>query len=123
YTPLHVAVELNNIALIEALLDTGASIEARVVSNLATLHIAIYRRDVIAVRVLLGRGADIETRALDVDAVKTPLFTAASNSDIECVKLLIEFGADIHATNEVMRTALHEAAEGDSTDLVQFLLN
>ncbi|KAJ4300673.1 hypothetical protein N0V90_002761 [Kalmusia sp. IMI 367209] len=123
YTPLHVAVARRNIPIIEALLDAGVSLETRLKNSLTPLHDAIWRKDPTMARFLLARGANIETRAVGTRSGETPLLTAASKADIDCVKVLVEFGADLNATLENGRTSLHEAVEEDNgLDVVRLLL-
>jgi len=52
----------------------------------------------------------------------TPLFYAIDIGDIKIVKLLIEYGANIHNINSNLKTALHIAVEGNHVDIVRLLL-
>jgi len=52
----------------------------------------------------------------------TPLFYAIDIGDIQVVKLLIEYGANIHNVNSNLKTALHIAVEGNYIDIVRLLL-
>ena len=52
----------------------------------------------------------------------TPLFYAIDIGDIQVVKLLIEYGANIHSVNSNLKTALHIAVEGNHVDIVRLLL-
>ena len=52
----------------------------------------------------------------------TPLFYAIDIGDIKIVKLLIEYGANIHNVNSNLKTALHIAVEGNHVDVVRLLL-
>jgi hypothetical protein len=52
----------------------------------------------------------------------TPLHGAACNSNIECVRLLIDAGADVNVQSCNQRTALHCSAEDGNVEIVALLL-
>ena len=53
----------------------------------------------------------------------TPLHKAASNGQIDICKLLIEKGADIHATDHSQRTALHLAAYHGHPEIIKLFID
>ncbi|ANB59930.1 ankyrin repeat domain-containing protein [Anoxybacteroides amylolyticum] len=51
----------------------------------------------------------------------TPLHYAIDSGDIELVRLLVQHGADVNATNEAGTTPLMKAAQFGQTEIVKFL--
>lgn len=72
-----------------------------------------------AVRLLLEKGANIETRR--PLSGETPLIIAARNKQLGVVILLVENGANLHATDKNGSTALTGASELGHEDIVLFL--
>ncbi|XXH02274.1 hypothetical protein Hte_008643 [Hypoxylon texense] len=75
-------------------------------------------------KLLLSHGANIEVK----DQIgRTPLLWAATNGNIDLVRILLENRADITATNNRGRTALHLVAESNHRDqheeMVRLLLS
>ncbi|KAL7800188.1 ankyrin repeat-containing domain protein [Trichoderma ceciliae] len=75
------------------------------------LHHATVRGETEVLKVLLEfrRGIDLEKRNTGGE---TPLLVASSNSNVECIRLLIRAGADVNAQNSVGVTELIRAAGG-----------
>lgn len=61
------------------------------------LHIAVIRNEYEIAKELIGLGIDINARG---DLGRTPLHEAASMSDLNMVKVLVEAGADVYALTE-----------------------
>jgi ankyrin repeat protein len=53
----------------------------------------------------------------------TPLHVAVIWGDINAIRILIDFGADINCQGEHGYTPLHEAVEQGRVDVIEFLLN
>ena len=135
--------------LVKALLDRGANPNVRVVSSALTggaggfrgtvgatpFLLATATNDIPLMRLLVASGADplIPTRAN-----VTPLMVAAGaiggnsrpeeertgfRDALETVKLTLELGNDVNATDSGGRTALHGAAYTGSDPVVQFLVD
>jgi ankyrin repeat protein len=91
------------------------------------LHFAAYFGHLEAARLLLERGAEVETRAPGFNGV-APLNSAAANdrkANEVCTALallLLEHGADPHATQGGGATALHSAAMTHNAELVELLV-
>ncbi|MDA0282867.1 MAG: ankyrin repeat domain-containing protein [Planctomycetota bacterium] len=81
---------------------------------------AIARDDLAETKRLLDRNARINERR--PQGGSTPLSSAALHGHLEIVKLLIQRGAKVDATNEDGNTPLHVAAFLCRTDVVQLLL-
>src|SRR5205807_2678877 len=52
----------------------------------------------------------------------TPLMYASQTNELECVKLLIERGANVNATNGIGRTPLFFAQQSNYFDVATFLI-
>jgi ankyrin repeat protein len=128
YTPLHVAVEKNNEAMVHLLLETigaggggsGADISAKCKGGLTALHMATGDGLEPIVQLLLAHGADCSARDC---ADETPLHHAAQRSTTTIAQLLINQEADLHAIDSTGSTPLHHAVWKGSRSCVELLLN
>lgn len=134
-TPLHAAVRgQKDDALIARLVAGGADESARDALGNTPLHTAAWWGNDSAVHTLLKLGAPVNARNARGD---TPLCVALQceaaypgcDDTLARVRALLEGGADVHAANELGRTALHEACEGylqayhQGSELVRILLD
>lgn len=134
-TPLHAAVRRQkDDALIARLVAGGADVSARDALGNTPLHTAAWWGKDSTVRTLLRLGAPVNARNARSD---TPLCVALQceaaypgcDDTLARVRALLEGGADVHAANELGRTALHEACEGylqachQGAELVRILLD
>ncbi|KAM0424325.1 hypothetical protein ACHAPT_010471 [Fusarium lateritium] len=99
YRPLHLAVHLSDSAsLIHALVERGEDLEGRNRDGQTALHIAAQSQgECNALHALLACGSDVS--AVDENG-ETPLSLAVVWGSVESVKLLFEYGADIHTVDE-----------------------
>lgn len=108
-TPLlhQLAGEVNSdwSAVAEMLLIGGASIDGVDGSGLTPLHVASQYNAVWLVKLLIRNGVNVEAAN---ERGQRPIHLAVAHHQV--VRLLIESGADWRSTDEVGRTALHEAA-------------
>jgi ankyrin repeat protein len=129
-THLIAAIDLQAINIVKALLDAGADIskEVAVMSGVSgqithsstPLHRAVNSGNIECVSCLLNHGADkfIETReAGDF----TPLMSAASDGHLAIAKLLVQNGANIHATMSTGHTARDCARRGGHQHVADYL--
>ncbi|KAH9888725.1 hypothetical protein F4778DRAFT_755098 [Xylariomycetidae sp. FL2044] len=115
----------------EALLAGGAAVEAQDREGRSPLLFLASEKQapkarwtLDTLRLLLDRGADVEVR----DHIeRTPLLWAATNGNVELAHVLLNHGANIAATNNRGRTALHLAAESNvkehREEMVKLLLS
>lgn len=78
-TPLHVAVELHDVALVRMLLSWGANVDVAMFNGCTPLHLAVGRRDADIANLLCQSGADKMLRNMEDE---TPLDLADGNDDI-----------------------------------------
>ena len=86
--------------------------------QVTALHLAARFSSAAVVKVILEAGSEdqVEKRTTTKD---TPLHLAASvNVNVDVIKLLVEFGADIDARNQWLETPLHGAAWENSSPAV-----
>jgi ankyrin repeat protein len=109
-TMLHIAADQGNLEFVRALLDRGANIDAK--SSLgftALMQVASGgdgedRKEILML--LLDRGADV---SLGPPIHGHALMRAASLGRVEYLKIMLNAGANPHATDREGKTALHVA--------------
>jgi ankyrin repeat protein len=131
---LHQAAAAGNHVVVGQLLMHGAQVDARrEESEWTALHDAAAGGHALAAQALLQHGAEVDAR--DEDG-QTPLFWAAGGEadalrgeqadpkgGVECVRMLLAFGADVNAVDSKLGWApLHAAAYHGKADVVQLLL-
>jgi ankyrin repeat protein len=85
-TPLHIAAETDNTAIIKILLDNGANIEARAYKpKMTPLQVAVIHGNLSAVRILVQKGADVNAK---YSYNQTTLGLAKKYKQIDIVKYL-----------------------------------
>ncbi|KAK3157987.1 hypothetical protein QOZ80_2AG0131300 [Eleusine coracana subsp. coracana] len=122
-TPLHSAAGIGDCEMIESLLAKGAYVDPLADECGTPLHLAVKERQTGAVKTLLDHNADCnKTYRIFGVYDMTPLFQAVNVSSVECVKLLVEAGADV--TTDCMSTVVLDSAMGNdgSTECLNFLL-
>ncbi|TVY14174.1 Ankyrin repeat domain-containing protein [Lachnellula arida] len=136
-TALQAAI-MNSPALVDMLLDRGANVTMPGPEYGNALHAAVYRDSEQYVRVLLERGAgsNVNTKLVQRRTVLFPysLQEAAHRGNVRIVELLLDYGADINAVDEVpwgntaLCTALKTVEYGrvkdkGHQDVIKLLLN
>ncbi|KAJ4019665.1 hypothetical protein NW766_003422 [Fusarium irregulare] len=97
-TALGLAVSLRNEDILRRFVDEGADLEARDGDLNTPLHIAAFDEDDFhMVKALLQAGSNV---AVVNEEGLTPLAIAIVHGNVDSVKLLIEFGADIRSVDE-----------------------
>lgn len=133
YTPLHVAVEADNLAIATALLDAGAEASPRGDNGYTPLHLAALRTRADMVRLLVAGGAELDAKD---QAGFTALVTATRWGEGEAhvremVESLVVGGADVNArtpgggwgpAGDDGLTALQQAAESGYVSVMELLV-
>lgn len=138
--PLLCAILGEHMDLVDAMLEAGASIDCRCIyypgqdgmqpdlsatkeqfygRHWTALHIAAATSKPSVCRALLSRRADVD--ALTSNR-KTPLIWAVWAGNVECVELLLDFGADTSVVDDEDFTALGEAIRWNSIGVARRLI-
>lgn len=121
---LYYNVQKYNLHLIQLLLDHGADASYKREDGETPLSAALsVRKDYECsemCRILLEKGARCDTRIVRTGA--TPLLIALGEQSLNVIKLLLDRGADITATDTCDNTALHYAATNFRVDVLEFAL-
>jgi tetratricopeptide (TPR) repeat protein len=116
-TPLDVAANRDNAALVELLIGHGADVRGGPDPQTA-LHNAAFYGCPAAARVLLRHGADPKARG---ERGHTPLHLAARKGHTDIAKLLLEHRSDINARDTEGKTPLTYALDASQTAMADFL--
>ncbi|GFG23073.1 ankyrin repeat, PH and SEC7 domain containing protein secG [Aspergillus udagawae] len=142
-TALHEAAEQANKVVTQKLIDLGADVDAIDTGGLSPLHYAVWKPEredasageawdtdeeleygvnsIAILRLLLGHRA--LTEVAEPDRRQTPLLWAGIDRNTEAIRLLLDHGADITASDDEGCTALHFAAESGNHEAVQLLVD
>ena len=115
-TPLGLAIELRNEGLANHLLSNGATNGV----NDANLMSYAFKKNPIGVGLMLSGG--ISPNVTDNEN-NTPIIISAANNDLESVKRLLSYRANINARNKHGMTALLYAVKGKHKEMVDYLIN
>lgn len=124
-TPLHMAVEGNQLQAVRYLISQGADIEAKTSSGETPLLLSAKAGNIAMFDFLLLSGA--ERFAVDKDGNTALLIALDELKDkpeaaFEMTKALIHRGANVRASNRWGRTPLHLAAEHDFESVARLLI-
>lgn len=118
------AIRGGHLAVVQALLAKGANPNGRNEEGGTALITAVESQHADIVRSLLSHKAAVNS-AYDRGMGKgtTPLIIAAVNGDSQIASILLDAGADIHASDSMLgMQAIHWAASEGSTAIVEMLL-
>ena len=119
---LYVAAEYGNAELVHQLLKAGLDPNERSIHSYRwpAITAACAAGSARVVRALIEAGATIDVSNID----ESPVFVAIHGKSLECLKLLVEAGADIHKTYELphrLKNAIVYAKEEGRADMVDYL--
>ncbi len=114
YTLLKFSTERLQVDMVRALLAMGADTDAEASRYSTTpLYVAVYQDDLEIARLLLEAGANPNAQNAD------QWFPLATAQSIEMVQLLLDYGADIHLTDEIGKDALQDQ---DDPEVAAYLI-
>ena len=122
YTPLHMAARGGHAEVIELLVEAGADPAAATSSTGVTaMHLAAKAGSGEAIRVLAAGGSEVDAR--DQQWGQTPLIFAAGFNRLGAVNTLVELGADVSLTENLLhmptRYAVDMAAKGARNEVLE----
>ncbi|XP_055950885.1 putative ankyrin repeat protein RF_0381 [Argiope bruennichi] len=119
-SPLHFAVIHRNEWMMDILIEHGADVNLKDMNGNSALHFAARNSqtllylpeyqtgDLWIVQKLINNGADIDTVNIDYE---TPLMWAIREGNLDIVKELLSFGANVNARKSELETCLHVASK------------
>ncbi|XP_059487008.1 serine/threonine-protein phosphatase 6 regulatory ankyrin repeat subunit A-like [Neocloeon triangulifer] len=120
-TPLLLAAECCQLDTFKFLLERGADLDYEDTMYHDAFHLTCYGDNLSVARYLVEIGKyDLEKRNVNG---KTPWIKLAHDSCIEFKRLLVELGADIHATDNFNLSALTIAAQFSSVEKCKYLMS
>jgi ankyrin repeat protein len=118
-TPLHQAVQENDLKTVDALLKRGASVKAATRYGVTPIGLAALNGNAAILRRLLDAGADPNTTT---PAGETALMTAARTGNRDAVALLLDRKANVNAADTARsQTALMWAVTENHPEVVKLL--
>lgn len=120
-TPLHDAVRSNHLDCLKELIAQGANVNAETKYGVTPLHFAACNSKLEYIQELIAHDADVNAQSFI--SGDTALHRAVSWGNVDCVKYLIEFGADPELTNNEGETALAMAMRMNITMCIECLQN
>jgi len=120
FSMLHVATSRGDKRMIESQLQKGLPVDLLDNNGMAALHCAVHvdRPDLIAFLHKCGAQVDVGSEHHDA----TPLMIASELGRTECLKQLLELGADVGARDVRGFPAIHAAANTGHLQTVRLLL-
>jgi cytochrome c len=118
--PLYHAVLGAKLEAAKLLIERGADVNAPSIIGIAPLVPAVRKRNIELIKLLLDRGANPNS----VLGTQTALHLAVQGGCFDCVKALVEAGADVNAvtSNDQYRTPLHIAKLRGLGEVADYLL-
>jgi ankyrin repeat protein len=83
------------------------------------LYKSVYMGRTNKVKKLIDSGVNVNVHS--PNSHRTPLHLAASKGKMEMVKILVENGANLEATNSNDKTPLYSAIENSKIDIIKYL--
>ncbi|MGI8966009.1 MAG: ankyrin repeat domain-containing protein, partial [Limisphaerales bacterium] len=118
-TPLLLAAETGNRAMVELLISKAADINAKDYNNQSALHISSEQGFKAVVQTLLENKADVNAKTYQG---QTPLHVAISKGNKAVAELLLANGANVNAKNAEGQTPLFRAISLKNLEMTKFLI-
>jgi ankyrin repeat protein len=120
-TPLHHAIDAENLEAASLLIKMGADINAVNFKKETPLHIAADKGNAAAVKLLLKHGADPTRREM---RDRIPLYLACNwGNDLDTVRLLIDAGSDVNDKNSRGEIVLISTLSYGKKEIIDLLID
>ncbi|KAI3371165.1 hypothetical protein L3Q82_023789, partial [Scortum barcoo] len=113
FSPLHEACMGGNSECVQLMIDQGAYMEAHDCHYGTPLHVACARQHYDCAKVLLNAGANVNAAKLH----ETALHHAAKTKNIGLIELLVEFGGNVNARDNLNKKPIHYTSIGSPSYL------
>ncbi|KAL3061278.1 hypothetical protein OYC64_009462 [Pagothenia borchgrevinki] len=113
FTPLHEACMGGNSECVQLMIDQRADIEAHDCHYGTPLHVACGTQHCDCAKVLLIAGANVNAATLH----DTTLHHAAKTKSIDLIDLLVEFGGNVYARDNLKKKPIHYTSLGSPSYL------
>lgn len=121
YTPLHLAVETNQPAIVEALLAANANVNAVTYHDTLTpLHMAAISADIRSMQAIVKYNPNLNSKTYKEQ--DTALHLAVRHGHLAHAEVLLKSDAIVDLANKSSDTALHIAAKQGNTQMITLLL-
>ncbi|XP_023283582.1 ankyrin repeat and SOCS box protein 13-like isoform X1 [Seriola lalandi dorsalis] len=108
FSPLHEACMGGNSDCVQLMIDQGAFMEAHDCHYGTPLHVACARQHYDCAKVLLNSGANVNAAKLH----ETALHHAAKTKNLDLVELLVEFGGNVYARDNLNKKPIQYTSLG-----------
>jgi ankyrin repeat protein len=115
------ASSLGRLDRLKKCLQDSSQLNSRAKDGFTALHFACFFHQPDAVRILIEAGAAVDAVAANPMKIM-PLHSAASSSNLEAARLLLEHGAPVNARQQGGWVPLHAAAQNGDRPMVDLLL-
>ncbi|PFX28694.1 Transient receptor potential cation channel subfamily A member 1 [Stylophora pistillata] len=116
---LHLAATRGNLEVAELLLSRGASVDVKDGDSKTPLHRAAMFNQTKFIELLMDKDAKLNAR--DGEG-RSPFLNAVAAGHVEAARALLQHGADISATDLLMKTCVHLAVENEKLKMLAMLL-
>jgi ankyrin repeat protein len=114
------AIENKNYKEIEAIVTQNIEIDQPNSDGITPLWKATLAKDTVAMKILLDNKANPNA---PTKGGATPIFIPTNNGNLDLIKILIRYGADVnYSNNEYKLTPLRNAARNGYLEVVRFLV-
>lgn len=113
FSPLHEACMGGNSECVQIMIDQGAFMEAHDCHYGTPLHVACAKQHYDCAKVLLTAGANVNAAKLH----ETALHHAAKAKNNSLIELLVEFGGNVYARDNMNRKPIHYTSTGSPSYL------
>uniref|UniRef100_A0A671PLF3 Ankyrin repeat and SOCS box protein 13-like n=1 Tax=Sinocyclocheilus anshuiensis TaxID=1608454 RepID=A0A671PLF3_9TELE len=113
FSPLHEACMGGNSKCVQLMIDEGAFMEAQDCHFGTPLHVACARQQLDCVKVLLNAGANVNAAKLH----ETALHHAAKVKNLELIELLVDFGGNVFARDNLGKKPIQYTRAGSAPAL------